>query len=216
MSANSDQIPWITWLAGGAAVLVLAVTVVVLLSPAKGGPLPAEAAPAAPAAPTASAMPAAEPPRDLADAHPLDISPILMDARARATLVWESAALVGARLIIDGGRPLGPIDVSYAAARGRPRPGDSVSEKRLRITYAGTAVTQVEEKDRSPARVVPDPNCPLEAAFRAAVQSGGTGSSRYFAVYAHSARYRRPTWTLTAASGATYHVDADNCALIVR
>lgn len=219
MSESSEPIPWITWLSGGAAVLVLLATAAVLLSPAKPQPeagvgspegLVADTPAGSPVVPTADAKP------ELAKTHPLDISAILTDARARAALFSDRAALVGVRLIIDGGKPLGPIEISYAAAKGRPLPGDPVSAKRLRISYVEATVTEREETDPSAARVLPDPNCPLEAAFRAAVQAGSRGGSRYFAVYAHSARYQRPTWTLTAADGTTSHVDAANCALIVR
>jgi len=214
MSPSDDRIPWVTWLSGGAAALVLAATGVVLLSPRQGSPAPTPGSATAAVAstpPPAAPKPAAEP-----DRHALDISAVLMDARARAGLFSESAGLVGVRLIIDGARPLDPIDVSYAIATGRPLPGAPVTSKRLRVSYSAGAARQVTETDRSPARVLPDPNCPLEAAFRAVQQAGGPSDARYFAAYVHSTRHQRPTWTLTTGDGAAYHVDADNCALLVR
>jgi hypothetical protein len=219
MTGQSDPIPWITWLSGGAAVLVLLATAAILLSPPESPrgatdstSRTASDTPAGSVA-TASAEAAKS---DAAQAHPLDISAVLMDARARAALFSERSALVGARLIIDEGKPLGPIEISYAVAKDRPLPGDPVTSKRLRISYLGATITPTPETSPTPARVLPDPNCPLEAAFRAAVQSGAPDGVRYFAVYAHSTRYQRPTWTLTAADGKAHHVDAGNCALIVR
>jgi len=152
----------------------------------------------------------------MADRHALDISAALTDARTRASLHFEVAALVGVRLIIDDARPLGPIEITYAKARGRALPGQTVGEKRLRISYDGAKAVQTDDTDRSPAYVLPDPNCPLEAAFRAATQAGAAPHARHFAVYSHSVRHQRPMWTVSAAEGAAYHVDADNCALIVR
>jgi hypothetical protein len=214
MSPNGDQIPWVTWLSGGAAALILAATAVVLLSPRPSSPAPA---PGTTAAPMASTPPLAEP-KDPAEParHALDISTVLVDARTRAGLFSENAGLVGVRLIIDHARPLDPIDVSYAVTEGRPLPGAPVTSKRLRISYSAGKAAQVKETDRSPARVLPDPNCPLEAAFRAVQQAGGQNDARYFALYTHSTRHQRPTWTLTSGDGAAHHVDADNCALLVR
>ena len=216
MSPSDDRIPWITWFCGAAALLVLAATVGVLLSPPRReARLPAlEPNGAAPAAGSAALEVQKAP--TAPQRQPLDISAVLMDARARAALFADSAALISVRLIIAQGRPTDPIDITYAVAQGRPLPGNPVSPKRLRISYTAGAATEVKETDRSPARVLPDPNCPLEAAFRAAQQSGAPGDARYFAVYAHSVRHKRPTWTLSAGDGSTYHVDADNCALLVR
>lgn len=230
MSAHDDRIPWVTWLSAGAAILVLCATVFVLLSPAAGPPSAAAAAGTPEASPEVSAQARADARTQSAPKgrarHPLDISPALMDARVRAGRKLEGAALVGVRLIIDGGRPLGPIEITYAAVRGRPLPGDPVTPKRLHVSYDGgefktdehgqLVAMETEETDRSPARVLPDPNCPLEAAFRAVTQAGAPEAARTFAVYAHSVRSKRPVWTLTAADGAVHHVDADNCALLVR
>lgn len=219
MSVKGD-IPWVTWLSGGAALLLLIGTALLLLS----GRTPP--APGVPAMPTATAnaqsvapVPSTSPPQSSARAtgrHPLDISLALNDARARGALHFDRSALVGIRLIIDAGRPLGPIEITYARIKQRALPGALVTNQRLRISYDEARATPTEETDRTSARSVPEPNCPLEAAFRAAVQAGASANARTFAVYAHSERHDRPTWTLTAGSGGAYHVDGDNCALLRR
>lgn len=211
-----DGIPWITWAAGGAALLLLVGTAWLLLAGQRVPGARAEAISAVPSAPglptsATTASPAPRPER-----HPPDVSRELNDARTRGTLRFEPAALVGIRLIIEGGRPLGPLEVTYAKARERALPGAPVASQRLRISYHDGRATPVDEQDRKPARSVPDPNCPLEAAVRAAVQAGASAAARTFVVYAHSERHGRPIWTLTAATGGAYHVDGDNCALLRR
>jgi hypothetical protein len=219
MSIKGD-IPWVTWLSGGAALLLVIGTGVLLLSgrtpPAPGAvAMPTAMAKALSVASAASAS-VPQPSAQAPDRHPLDISLAQGDARTRASLHFDRSALVGIRLIIDAGRPLGPIEITYARIKERALPGALVTSERLRVSYDGGRATPTEDTDRTSARSVPEPNCPLEAAFRAAVQAGASADARTFAVYAHSQRHDRPTWTLTAGSGGAYHVDGDNCALLRR
>jgi len=213
--SSDDRIPWITWISGSLAVLVFAAAAFVFWSPRPG---PGEAAVPEPPPSASTARPASPSvqPSASTEPHPLDISALLTDARTRANLRFETAALVGVRLIIEGGRPLGPIEVTYAKTRDRALPGASVTGPRLRISYDAGRATQEEDKDRSLAHALADPNCPLEAAFRATLHAGGPASARYFAMYAHSPRQGRPLWTMTAGSGRSYLVDADRCAVLVR
>lgn len=215
---SDDRIPWVTWLSGGAAILVLIATAVILASPKRGSNGASGESPRASSSAAASPMDAAPSAaaQALARHHPLDISAALTDARTRAGLSFDGAALIGIRVIIEGAKPLGPVEITYAKAQGRPVPGAPVTSKRLRISYDGPHATQAEDSDRSVARALPDPNCPLEAAFRATLAAGGPADARYFAVYAHSARHERATWTLTAGSGGAHHVDGDSCALLRR
>lgn len=205
-------VPLITWVIGGAALLVTLVAGALFLdaSPPQEAAAPPGAVHAEEEA-TSSDLPA--PPRSEGK-NPLEVTASFLDAQERARL-WNPAAILSSiELVVQEGAPLGPIKFEFGEAVGQAIPGAPLSAKRHSLSYEGEEIE--ETTIDSPKRQVglPEPNCPLEVAFRKLGQSGVDTSGRVGVLYLNSQKHGRPIWLMTNERGQATSINADSCALL--
>jgi hypothetical protein len=147
---------------------------------------------------------------------PLDVTAAFLDAQERAKLWSPSAVLSGIELVVESGKPKGPITFEFGEAVGQAIPGVPLSPKRYTLAYEDKNVKE-ESSDSSTGRVgLPEPNCPLEVAFRTLAQSDIGTHGRIGILYTHSQKHGKPVWLVTDEQSQTTSLNADNCALLRR
>lgn len=207
-------VPLITWVIGAAALLVVLTAVALFLDPS---PHESEKEANARLSPENQVGEGpAEPARVLAPKSPLDLTASFLDAKARAELWNPSAILSGIELVIEEGRPKGPVLFEFGEAMAQAIPGVPLSPKQYSLSYEGTKVKD-EQSDTGDRRVgLPEPNCPLEIAFRKLTEAGVTAGGRVGVLYTHSLKHGKPVWLVTSEGGQATSLNADNCALLRR
>ncbi len=146
----------------------------------------------------------------------MNISKFAIDARSRARVWHADAELVGGHAIIEGGKPH-DLEFVFATPRGIFSPGVLLEKQRLTLSVSESGEFHSREwTDSAPGYGSADPNCPLDAAFRTAVQAGLADNARTDASYGYSSKHKRELWTFSPASAKPVLVDADNCAILVR
>ncbi|HSC89740.1 MAG TPA: hypothetical protein VLC09_20810 [Polyangiaceae bacterium] len=146
--------------------------------------------------------------------NPLAISRLAIDARARAATWQKEAELAEVRLTIADGKPRDLV-FSFALPRGHFSPGIPLTGKHFELAFDAERREFAErEVSTGPALGAADPNCPLDAAYRAATQAGLSAQTLRTS-YAYSAKHRRELWTFQGA-GKPLLVDGANCAILVR
>lgn len=207
-------VPLFTWVIGAAALLIVFAAVALFLDPSphespqgeRAGARTEEQAEEKPEAATLA----------LAPPNPLEITAAFLDAKERATLWNPSAILSGIELVIEDGQPTGPIVFQFGEAIGQAIPGIPLSSKQYSISYEGKSVE--EELRESPGKRLglPEPNCPLEVAFRKLTEAGITTGGRVGVLYTHSQKHGKPAWLVTTEEGLATSLNADSCALLRR
>jgi hypothetical protein len=194
---------------GGAAVVVLLSAGALLWSPAQ----------ATPSEPTSEELPSeGEEAIDLSTLtpkNPLELGGLLVDAGQRAKIWDATAQLSGISLTIKDSRPQGPVVFEFGAALGPPQPGAPLSTKRHTIRYEGENVTPTSDVVTTARRALPDPNCPLDAAFRALTEGAKKVQQPIEARYLY-AESNRAIWQMKSADGAVARISGDSCARIVK
>ncbi len=197
-------------LGGGAAVVLvlLAVGASVWLRE----PAPTAAPSAAPVATSAAPMLDA-PPR-------LDPNGLLAEARRKATAWHRDAVLVGllaGPLDERGVITEGKVEVAYAKPSGqRVSGGADAGLERLLLASTGGELVGREER-LSKTRIVPEPNCLFEDAWRAAQRAGADPQAAPGMRYAWSEKYARPVWEVTSSEGQVLRrVDGVSCSILTR
>lgn len=210
-------VPLITWIIGAVTVVVVILAGALFLdpSPQKLGDRGAssDAAPE-PAAPMAG--PSEAPVEMAAVRHPLDLTDSYIDAQERAKLWNSSAILSGIDVVIEDGRPQGAIVFEFGQALGQPVPGTPLSARRHSLSYEGKSVSERSSESTDQRLGLPEPNCPLEVAFRKLTEAGVKTSGRVAILYTHSQKHGKPVWLVTDESSQATSLNADNCALLRR
>lgn len=204
-----------TWVVGGAALIVALTAGALFLGPAHHQTT-ADSAPMSEHEEQDEGSPTAHVDA-LAQKDPLELTALLLDARERAKL-WKSAAILSSiELVIENGTPRGPIVFEFGEAAGPQIAGGPVSAIRYSVSYEGKNVTE-EPIDSSNKRVgLPEPNCPLEVAFRTLTRAGVSATSgRVGVFYRHSQKHGKPVWLMTDEQGQATSLNADSCALLRR
>jgi hypothetical protein len=208
---QNDGVPITTWVVGSAALVVVLTAGALFL-----GEKPKDQEEEARAEPTPDEPEAPDPVRELAPKNPLELSSTFLDAQQRAKVWSLKAMLSGVDLVIENGAPTGPITFEFGQTIGPAVPKAPMSPKRQTLEYRGDDV-QVKNLDSSQARVgLPDPNCPLDVAFRKLSEGGVSTAGRVAVVYTYSQKHNRPVWLMTNEAGQATSINADTCALLLR
>jgi hypothetical protein len=207
---EDDGTPWFTWVVGASALVVAGTAAMLFLS----GPEPAPEAESSASAPPAESAPPPAP--DPLTARPaLDLTAQLLDARQRAQLWRSRAALASIRVVIDAAKPVGAVEFDFGVPKGQSLPGAPLEPARMTYAYQSGSTAARESSSSELERALPEPNCPLEVAFRTLSQAGIDTSGRLGATYLHSAQHGRPIWTFTRGEDV-HKLDADTCAVLRR
>ncbi len=195
---------------GGAAALVTLTAAGILLF---GGDEAEQTEPeAALLDPSGAPVPAAELAPD-----PLDTTKSLADASQRG-LAWDPEALLaGITALVQNGKPAGPLELRYGRPLAEVGPGATLGADRLVLSYDGGKFEEKNVRTKRSEPGLPDPNCPMEVAWRKATEAGLKRSDRLVLSYAHSKKHGRPVWTVTRdGSKDTRIVDGSTCAVLLR
>lgn len=210
-----SEVPNATWIAGGAALLVLALALRLVLGGEEAteptqSPLPVTStAASAPPKPTVNA-------RDLAPLSPLNLEKRLSLARARAAIWNPSAKISRFRILLENAAPSSPLVIEFGVPKGPAVPGNQLHPQRLIVTVDGDQVTEQETRSDRGEKMLEEPNCPFDAAYRAILGAVIAKETRTSAEYVYSERHGRPTYLFETADGRVQAVDADQCQLILR
>lgn len=212
-AGSEPGVPLVTWVIGGAALLVVFIAGALFLDPSphkpRGESAGAPIEKQADKAPEAGVL-------AVAPRSPLEITASFLDAKERAELWKPTAILSGIELVIEDGKPTGPILFQFGEAIGQAIPGATLSPKQYSLSYDGKNVGE-ELRDSPGKRLgLPEPNCPLEVAFRKLTESGITTGGRVGVLYTYSQKNGKPAWLVTTEKGQTTSLNADNCALLRR
>lgn len=154
---------------------------------------------------------------DLLGPNPLDTTKTLVDAAQRARAWNPDALLAGIFVEVADGKPQGPIQVRYGVPEGGSiAPGSRLGGKRLALEYANGAATQTEDGAKDAGVALPEPNCPLDAAWLRATEAGIARSTKVTMRYESSKKLNRPVWTVQPAEGAARTLDGSSCAVVLR
>lgn len=187
-----------TWVAGGIAVVVTGVGLLLAARGKKDTPrLEADVEAVVSTAPK---------PLELTPS--MSISSFQRDARERARLWKDRATLTSLSAIAEGGK-LRSGPVFEFVDRGAPSSGKLVLE------YAGDDVREKHEP-KGTGQAVEEPNCPLESAFATLRAFPGVAEARLAIAYGHSKKHGRAVWVFSRTDGEPIHVDGDSCSLLVR
>lgn len=148
--------------------------------------------------------------------NPLELTASFLDAQERAKLWSQRAILSGIELVIENGKPRGPITFEFGEAHGQKVPGSPLSSQRYSLSYENKEVKEESMDSPTPRVGLPEPNCPLEVAFRTFAQGGASASGRIAVLYTHSRKHGKPVWLVTDAEGHATSLNADSCALLRR
>lgn len=145
----------------------------------------------------------------------------LLDAAKRAS-AWNTDAVLAkiqARVVDSGTRGArveGPLEVHYGKPLSGFGPGASLASERLVITYEGEGEVEQKTIKLTGGHIgLPEPNCPLEVAWRTATQAGLSREEPIDLEYALEQRQRRAVWRATSADGKSKRlIDAHSCAVV--
>lgn len=210
-NGQGDRVPIATWVIGSAALIVVLTAAALVLDerPTTGKE---DARAELPSDPTEAPPPV----KDLAPRSPLDLSSTFLDAHERARVWSPKAMLASVELVIQDGKPTGPIAFEFGQTVGPTVPKAPMSPSRQTLEYRGDDV-QVNNVESSQVRVgLPEPNCPLDAAFRKLSEGGVSTSGRVAVLYTFSQKHDRPVWLMTNESGHATSINAESCALLLR
>jgi hypothetical protein len=207
----------VTWIIGGAAALVALTAAFIWLRASNDEPSqePTAAALSVSTAALGSAEP--KPPVDPLGPNPLDTSKTLVDATQRAHAWNGDALLAGMNWDIEGGKPKGPLQISYGIPTDGLAPGARLGSQRLSLEYTGLNAAQKTTSSKEAGVGLPDPNCPPEVAWQKATETGIDRAAAVSMRYESNKKLRRPVWSVQTSDGkVTRLVDGSSCAVLMR
>ncbi len=205
-------VPLATWVIGGAALLIALIAGALFLDGSQTVQPQAAEQDVPRDEPDSESQPS--PVSVLTQKNPLELTPSFLDAQERARLWSPVAMLAGIELVVQDGVPVGPVTFEFGEAVGQAIPGNPLSAKRHSISYEGNAIEETSLDSPKHRVGLPEPNCPLEVAFRKLTQSGIDTSGRVGVLYVNSQKHGRPIWLVTNEKGQATSINADSCALL--
>lgn len=212
--ASTSGVPWITWVFGGAALLVVLTAGAVLLQGKKEKSTEGLVA----EEPLAKGASLALTESSLAPPNPLDLTQLQVDAMARARVWSPTAMLASVEVVVEDGVPRGAVSFSFGESLGQPQYGAPLTWRRFAVEYEPESAqpTTRETQVAHPGIGLTEPNCPLDAAYRGLKNAGHSLAGTVGILLMRSAKHSRTVWMLTEASGASHPVDADTCTILRR
>jgi hypothetical protein len=205
-----------TWIVASAAAAIGLVAAYVFLRPSSKVGEPEDVVSDGPT-PEAETESKAKSPAPPLPANPLEIAKLALDARSLARTWQRDAELSEFRLDIVGGKPL-DLRFLYGVPRGPYAPGVVLKPQLFELSFVTTSAPAKsrETTATTPGSAASDPNCPLHAAYRAALQSGLSDSESIQGHYGYSSKHNREIWSFSSGSKKPTLVDANSCAILVR
>ncbi len=130
---------------------------------------------------------------------------------------WSARALLSRiTLNIEKRQVSGNIVVEYGKTIGPAVPGKYLQEQRLEMVVSRTELSKRELRETKKRRGLAQPNCPLEVAFYHQQKLSKDPDELFSVFYYFSEKYQRPLWQFKAASGVSYYLDGQSCAVLTR
>lgn len=152
----------------------------------------------------------------------IDPSAALSSARKKASAWHADAGLVsisvtgmsGGRIDGSGG---GKVEFTFAKPESGLGPGARASADQLLVSVDSDGTHDSPTKGAAAGRLVAEPNCPVDEAWRKMVASGVPSTAKVILRYQHSDKHGRDVWQSTAEDDKQARVlDGNSCSILVR